>query len=108
MIIGSLTSLFWLLVLMLVITYMFAIVLTQGATEAKRKDLSNMDDVKEFYGSIPTSMFTLYQSMIGGVDWGVPAKASLSLGGMYFCTYLGFIFMNVFCVLNIVTGVFVD
>merc|ERR1711920_315047 len=64
--------------------------------------------LREHWGSLPTASYTLFLSICGGIDWGVVAgplmKISPILGGL-FCVYIA---LSIFCVLNIVTGVFVE
>merc|ERR1740121_153936 len=60
------------------------------------------------FGGIIVTMHTLYQSMTGGIDWGEPAfelaKIHFAMDGLY-CFFIAF---SVLCMLNIVTGVFVE
>lgn len=53
-------------------------------------------------------MYTLFYSISGGINWGdaaVPLREMNELIAMLFCLYISF---AMFCVLNIVTGVFVE
>merc|ERR1711897_46265 len=66
------------------------------------------DNLLAFYGSLVQTMYTLFQSISGGVDWGDAAEplAQLNVGlSFVFALYIAF---AMFCVLNIVTGVFVE
>eukprot|EP00928_Gymnodinium_smaydae_P072966 TRINITY_DN56238_c0_g1_i1.p1 TRINITY_DN56238_c0_g1~~TRINITY_DN56238_c0_g1_i1.p1 ORF type:complete len:576 (-),score=94.78 TRINITY_DN56238_c0_g1_i1:78-1805(-) len=111
MILSSLGSLFWLFILMLGIIYIFAIVLTQGATEIVNPiDGPPVDagTVSEDFGNIGKSMYTLFKAMCGGVSWGEPGLSAQKIGTAYFIWFMLFIFFTFFSVLNIVTGVFVD
>eukprot|EP00927_Polykrikos_kofoidii_P025188 TRINITY_DN22683_c0_g1_i2.p1 TRINITY_DN22683_c0_g1~~TRINITY_DN22683_c0_g1_i2.p1 ORF type:complete len:762 (+),score=144.00 TRINITY_DN22683_c0_g1_i2:154-2439(+) len=114
MILGSMTALFWLFVLIVSVVYIFAIVLTQGATELRRsaRGQSMDEDVKEFtfryFGSILRTMYGLFLSMTSGVGWGDLAAVTMDMGPLYFFFFLFFVFFTFFSVLNIVTGVFVD
>merc|ERR1712039_997536 len=54
------------------------------------------------------AVYTLFKSISGGVDWGDAAEPLYSVSpflGACFCVYIAF---AVLCVLNIVTGVFVE
>merc|ERR1712050_235802 len=54
------------------------------------------------------SIYTLFLSICGGVDWNLPASVLFAMNtplGMCFALYVAFV---VLCVLNIVTGIFVD
>eukprot|EP00927_Polykrikos_kofoidii_P009831 TRINITY_DN1411_c0_g1_i1.p1 TRINITY_DN1411_c0_g1~~TRINITY_DN1411_c0_g1_i1.p1 ORF type:complete len:658 (-),score=106.78 TRINITY_DN1411_c0_g1_i1:128-2101(-) len=124
---GSLPSLFWLCTLLLCLMYIFSIVLTTGAADVIVNDgkvFTSLicdhdksfhcepgiitDSVRRFFGSVPRTMFTLWQAMSGGMEWGQPAILAFYLGPVYFVVFCGFICFTTFSVLNIVTGVFVD
>jgi len=116
MIFGSMCSLFWLFLLVFLVMYIFAVVLTQGATDYFKPDGpttpplfgGDFDDVRERFGSVPRSIYTLFLAMTGGVSWGEPASYSQNAGTLYFLVFVVFVFFTFFSVLNIVTGVFVD
>lgn len=117
MIIQSTFSLFWLLVLLATLMYVFAILLTQGATTYLTTppeggvigdEPSNAKAVRDAYGSLFLSMYTLFKAMTDGMSWHIAADALESVGFFYFVLFLGYIFFTLFSVLNIVTGVFVD
>jgi len=114
MIVSSFRSMFWLLCILVSLTYCFALILTQGAT-TYLNDISQSDalpdqyeDISHTYGSVPRTMYALFLGMTGGRNWGEIAAlighAGLFYGGMVNL----YIFINLFSVLNIVTGVFVD
>mmetsp|Transcript_77107 Transcript_77107/g.204665 ORF Transcript_77107/g.204665 Transcript_77107/m.204665 type:complete len:291 (-) Transcript_77107:17-889(-) len=106
MIANSMMSLFWLFTLLLILIYVFAIILTQGATDFLK---TSSDAVIEHrYGTLFTTMYTLFQAMSGGVSWGDITTPLQSVGSFYFAFSLVYIFFCIFSVLNIVTGVFVD
>merc|ERR1719316_1760178 len=61
------------------------------------------------YGSVLFALYSLYQAMSGGADWGDVASPLVNrISGLFapvFCIYIAF---AVFAVLNVVTGVFVN
>uniref|UniRef100_A0A7S2INN8 EF-hand domain-containing protein n=1 Tax=Zooxanthella nutricula TaxID=1333877 RepID=A0A7S2INN8_9DINO len=62
----------------------------------------------QYWGSVIRSVYTLFQAMCGGVDWGLVAEPLVEITpvmGLLFCMYIA---VAVFCVMNIVTGVFVE
>jgi len=114
--VSSMASLFWLFLLLIGVMYVFAMVLTQGASNFYRpggageqpRHGGDYDVVREFFGSVPRSMYTLFKAMTSGVNWGDPALALQAPGWVYFIIFVIFIFFTFFSVLNIVTGAFVD
>jgi hypothetical protein len=62
----------------------------------------------EYFDSLPKAIYTLYLSIVGGIDWADAAHPLMELSiflGLLFCAYIAF---AVLCVLNIITGVFVE
>merc|ERR1712107_740163 len=60
------------------------------------------------FGGILPTMYTLYKSMTGGIDWGDPAEELGALSPVLNLLYVSFISFSVLCLMNIVTGVFVE
>eukprot|EP00928_Gymnodinium_smaydae_P038545 TRINITY_DN2656_c0_g1_i1.p1 TRINITY_DN2656_c0_g1~~TRINITY_DN2656_c0_g1_i1.p1 ORF type:complete len:544 (-),score=117.86 TRINITY_DN2656_c0_g1_i1:105-1736(-) len=114
MIINSMRSLFWILVLLFSIMYVFGIVFTQGAIDflyVDGYDESQQDlalSVNETYGSLIKTIFSLFKSMSGGVSWGELVAPLQALHFAYVGLYICYIFLAIFSLSNIVTGVFVD
>lgn len=114
MIVSSFRSLFWLMCILATLTYCFSLVLTQGAALYFEEILESGNypaeypEVKHSFGSVLRSMYSLFLGMTGGRNWGELASLISTTGYLYGGVLLLFIFINVFSVLNIVTGVFVD
>merc|ERR1711879_1089425 len=99
---GSMTHLFWLMMLLLAVMYMFAVALTQGACawmnpgpEEDPPQHALLDDVDSYFGSILSSIYTLFMSMTGGINWGEPAAAARAFGKSYFCIFTFFAFFAI-------------
>jgi len=114
-ILSSMASLIWLFLLLTTIMYIFAIVLTSGATGWLKPDDRSppVDDerytpIKETFGTVSRSMLCLFESVTGGRNWGIPNELTQAIGILYSFVFSFFIFFFVFSVLNIVTGVYVD
>jgi len=104
--------LMWTLLLLLVISFMVAMVITQivahhlivsGETEAVKKSLTT------YWGDVTSSILVLFQAITGGVDWRdclTPLMQTISpLMAVPVCLYVGFC---IFALMNVVTGVFVE
>lgn len=110
MVVGSLSTLFWALVMLSLIIYIFSIIIVQGVQAHIAEGSSDERDalLLEFWGSLGISMITLYQAITGGYDWDYVADPLLALGPHYyavFCVYLGGLTLSV---LNILIGMFCD
>jgi len=114
MIIDSMKSLAWALILLTIIIYVFAICFTSRATEHEKLNGApgaagpQQSEVHRQFGSLGRTVYSLVQAMLGGVSWGVCADALLSIdafSGFLFFFYVAF---TILAVMNIITGVFVD
>jgi len=115
-IVSSLKSLVWCFILLLMIKFMFSLVILQVITEellARYEDGTLETDEAAakllfHFGSMLRSIYTLFLTITGGVDWGEVAQMLVNIQpfmGLAFMAYIGFCLL---CVFNIVTCVFVD
>jgi hypothetical protein len=107
----------WSLFMLVVIIYVFAIFFTQNAVKwleeantCKGASVGEASDVERYFGSIPRSVYSLVQAMLGGVSWGVLSDLLLldmqdPLSAAVFFFYLAF---TILVALNIITGACVD
>jgi uncharacterized membrane protein len=101
----------WALVLLLLIIYTFAIVLTQAVTEhtvGQGFSVSADDPILKYWGDLTRSMMSLWMAVTDGVNWSTISEPLANIdGGEVWVTilqvYIAFVF---FAVLNVVTGVF--
>lgn len=113
MIISSLQSCFWVLIIMVGVIYMVAVVLTQGVTEYLKghPDAHLRDEYDQLiimYGSLDKTMKTLALCMSGGISWGLASRPMGNAGWVLEAVVIAYVFFMVFAVANIVNGVFVD
>eukprot|EP00929_Paragymnodinium_shiwhaense_P080624 TRINITY_DN42060_c0_g1_i1.p1 TRINITY_DN42060_c0_g1~~TRINITY_DN42060_c0_g1_i1.p1 ORF type:complete len:1077 (-),score=293.64 TRINITY_DN42060_c0_g1_i1:131-3361(-) len=110
-IIGSLKSLVYTLCLLFLLIYVFCIFLTQlvADTQAHSDDPTAATELAVYYGSIPKAMLTLFQAILGGIDWAEIMDPVLDhcglLAGLTFALFMAF---TLLAMMNIVTGVFVE
>lgn len=110
---GSMRSLLWTVVLLLLMIYIVAVYLTQLVSDYRRDHSKAGTDVEErlaaYYGSLSLSVLSLYQSMSGGIDWNDAASPLIEhispLLGVVYALYIAF---AVLAIMNVVTGVFVE
>ncbi|CAJ1398290.1 unnamed protein product [Effrenium voratum] len=110
-ILWSFSSLFWCLVLIFFVILVFSLLLVQLVTEyIIQPDVP--DEVKQeffgYFGSVETTMATLYMSSTGGVDWRVPYELLAKSGELSCIAFLFYVAFFEFAVFNVLTGVFVD
>lgn len=118
-ILGSLRSLLWSIILIFAMNFMFGVCfLTAAAEYLNDLELRPGEDVaesveiqnslREYWGSMGTSMLSLFQASTGGADWADIAKPLWHVGLHYyaiFCFYIGFF---LFVIANSVTSIVVD
>lgn len=92
--------------------YAFAIYFTEMAVDIRTGTSDHADTIADQWGSIWTSMLSLYMAISGGIDWNVMMEPLTSTSSLYatlnqtiFLTYVAF---ATFVMLNLVTGVFVE
>ncbi|CAK9102797.1 unnamed protein product [Durusdinium trenchii] len=113
-IIVTLKSLVWALVLLVLLWYVFAIILSQAAIERLvllqdiPKDQWIPGDVAlEFWwGSLGDSVSTLFMSITGGISWQIAENPLFALSGAWKVVFFAYISFTTFAVLNVMTGVF--
>lgn len=109
MIVDSIRSLIWALIMLAVIIYVFAIFFTQGATDYKQEKGVDADpDVDKWFGSLLRTIYSLVLSMLGGVSWYEVSDPLLVIHWTQVALFFFYITFTILAVLNIITGVFVD
>merc|ERR1719356_361076 len=68
-ILSSIKSLFWALALLLMVTYLFSVCILETLC-SPAVDITSASAVMTSYSSVLRVMYTLFQTVMGGVDWG--------------------------------------
>lgn len=103
----------WALLLLLISMYMFGIAIAQMTADYanEQRDVGTplSDDVAllHYFGSLGTAIFTLFMTVAGGIDW-EHAVSPLEALPLAMCVYIFFILFSSFCMMNVVTGIFVQ
>jgi len=108
---ASFKSLMWALLLLLLIMYVVAICIMQvgvddlaGGQHAGATETAFLQN----YGSLVRAIYTLYMAILGGIDWEAAADPLIVMHPVLIVTFMLYIAFGTLCVLNIVTGVFVE
>jgi len=113
-IMGSFKALFWALLLLSIIIYVTGIIILQFIADAAANELVELGPGPEFEGnamfnSLERCCFTLFLCISGGISWVEVAEPLNEVNGTILVPLLTlYVAFAVFCVLNIVTGVFVE
>jgi len=111
-IIGSLKSLVWVVCVFCGLLYIFGISLTNGvydylSVDAKWQDPANAA-LRDKFGTLDSSVLSLYMAVIGGQDWGDYWEVLKPLSVLYKMQFIFYVSFTIFAVMNMVTGAFVD
>jgi len=109
----SLASVMWSLILLALLTFMFAIALVQHLAHTISLSNSGLSTDKrlaiiEYFGSVEQATLTLFMSISGGMDWESSyniIKHSGTFGSVMYICYIVFMWLSV---TNIITSIFVD
>ncbi|CAJ1357725.1 unnamed protein product [Effrenium voratum] len=111
-IVSTMGSLFWTLVLLVLVFYTFAVILTQMVSDYCKYDLGaetmascNYHDIA-YWSSVPESMLTLFLSISGGLSWVDALLPLRQIGPLAVGSMLLYVVLTIFAILNVVTGVF--
>merc|ERR1719506_3095907 len=107
-IIGSLRSLVWVLILLACMKYIFAMCILEVASHTMGKGEARDPEMLKYFGSVMDTMSTLFQSISGGVNWEEAEKPLRRVNVALALVFVVYIAFAMFCVLNIITGVFVE
>jgi hypothetical protein len=110
-IVGSMMSSFgvlmWSLVILFLVIYLFSVVFLQFILDAGHR--ADSENLKYYFASLPRTIFTMFESIVGGVNWddvASPLIADVSpILGVFFSIYVA---ASMFAIMNMLTGVFVE
>ncbi|CAE7879746.1 CACNA1G [Symbiodinium microadriaticum] len=116
-IIATTGSLIWTLLLFVMLCYSFGMAIAQFATDHCRFQAieRTMDPnaipecpegLRTYWSSVETSMLTLFLAISGGISWDVALRPLQEFSVLPTALLMVYIFIAVFAILNVVTGVF--
>mmetsp|Transcript_58298 Transcript_58298/g.130191 ORF Transcript_58298/g.130191 Transcript_58298/m.130191 type:complete len:614 (-) Transcript_58298:41-1882(-) len=104
---GSAKSLFWALLLIMLVNFLFGVFFMQFSLNYL-ETTDSQAELLAYFGSLSRTMMTLYQAISGGIDWGTAVATLLPVSYWMEYVFSAYVFFTVFCCLNIITGIFVD
>lgn len=110
-IMASMKSLIWALLLSAILAFIVGVcIMDFVALELGEDDTDPplKDQLLKYYGSMETTLFSLYQAVTNGCDWGNMTDPLLTVHPLLCVLFAAYIAVAVFCVLNIITGLFVE
>mmetsp|Transcript_121429 Transcript_121429/g.303025 ORF Transcript_121429/g.303025 Transcript_121429/m.303025 type:complete len:461 (-) Transcript_121429:79-1461(-) len=109
---NSMKAFFWSMILLFLLIYVASLLLTQVVLVHRLENPSEIEashELARWYGTVPGAVFSLFQGLTGGQDWGAlvaPLIRHISPAwGVLFCMYVAF---GLFAMMNVVTATFVE
>eukprot|EP00931_Biecheleriopsis_adriatica_P005881 TRINITY_DN107359_c0_g1_i1.p1 TRINITY_DN107359_c0_g1~~TRINITY_DN107359_c0_g1_i1.p1 ORF type:complete len:561 (+),score=89.48 TRINITY_DN107359_c0_g1_i1:32-1684(+) len=110
----TIKTLFWALALIFLNLFGVGIAMTQASAEFCRDESGDLDappdcsdpKLNEFWADLSTSMLSLFMAISGGISWYEVMRPLFQVGWLVVALFLSYVTFMIFCVLNVVTGVF--
>eukprot|EP00971_Amphidinium_carterae_P279821 5554582-Amphidinium_carterae.1 len=75
---------------------------------AMERDVETRHDLYEYYGTLGSSLLTLFMSISGGADWLDLVQPLMQFSKAYVLIYVLFVSFVVFGAMNVLTAIFVE
>jgi len=108
---GSLTSMIWAILLIIMITYMVGICFLQAGTNYLIEHGEGTDDaiaIQLHWGTLSKAMLSLYMASTNGDAWRDMAGALETVGIAFYLLFLLYIAFFMFVVMNTLTSLFIE
>eukprot|EP00928_Gymnodinium_smaydae_P025883 TRINITY_DN20492_c0_g1_i1.p1 TRINITY_DN20492_c0_g1~~TRINITY_DN20492_c0_g1_i1.p1 ORF type:complete len:637 (+),score=86.63 TRINITY_DN20492_c0_g1_i1:148-2058(+) len=105
---GSVELLFWASVFLFVTMISFAIVIQQTVADHVYVTIAGDSELKKLFGTFSLTILNLFMAVTGGKDWWEVESALLNVSIEIALLFVFFILVMVFCVCNLITGIFVE
>jgi len=105
----TLRSLFWAMVLLVLIIYVFSVLLAQAVHDHLLDNTLPEPEsalATRYFSSLPRTMLSLFMSIAGGVSWQDVLAPLEIISPFWALVFLWYVSFTLFAVLNVVTGVF--
>merc|ERR1712032_1807965 len=103
----TLKTLVWAFVLLALMMYLFALIFTQSAVDAKLTGGSSQAAFEKHYGHLWISCLTLFKTITGGVSWQEVVDPLMSpVSWPLVLLFLSYVFFSQFAIVNVITGIF--
>lgn len=112
---GTVKNCLWTSLLLCLILYIFGVMFAQAASDHLHETdqltlaLSHETDVlREYFGTLPRSIYSCFKAILGGVDWEPVANALGDIGAFYLGLFLLMIIFVFLAVMNVISGLFLQ
>lgn len=112
LILGSLRSMVWAMLLVVVSSYVFALVIVQGVAEKLSGEIDfdqdRLQDIWNYWGSLGDSMLTLFMAISGGINWRSASQSLQDVGIIYQLVFMLYVAWFTFVLTNVITAIVVE
>jgi len=110
---GSMKSMFWAVMLIVIITFIVGITFLQASTSYLQDNKGNVTEeeiqaIQANWGRLTTAMLALYMASTGGDGWRSMANALIPVGYPFYILFLLYISFFLFVVMNTLTSLFIE
>jgi len=110
---GSLKSMIWAVLLILIITYMVGLCFLQAGTTYLQENGENVSKkefhaIRRYWGSVSKAMLSLYMASTNGDSWKDMAETLILPGYVFYILFLLYIAFFLFVVMNTLTSLFIE
>mmetsp|Transcript_5205 Transcript_5205/g.12535 ORF Transcript_5205/g.12535 Transcript_5205/m.12535 type:complete len:821 (-) Transcript_5205:58-2520(-) len=104
----SLPSLISAVSVIMIFTYITAVIITQAAMDYDGSDAQTSRDLQDYYGSLEKTSYSLVKAIFNGQSWGDLMMPLTHVSHVATVIFLAYLMLTLICFLNVVNGVFVD
>lgn len=107
---GSWKAFCWVVLVISLFVFMTSVFFTELVLNSRLDGLNDLDnaELSRWYGSLTRTFLSLYQALVGGVDWDTVVSPLMTISPVLGVIFSLYIAVAVLAMLNVVTGVFVD
>jgi len=110
---GSMKSMFWAVMHIVIITFIVGITFLQASTSYLQDNKGNVTEeeiqaIQANWGRLTTAMLALYMASTGGDGWRSMANALIPVGYPFYILFLLYISFFLFVVMNTLTSLFIE
>jgi len=100
--------------ILMLLVYISGVFFMHGATAERIRlisiegDEKQQKDLEMWWGGLFRSMLSLYESILGGVDWDGIVKPLGHISAVWPAVFMVYIVFAALCIMNVITGIFVQ
>lgn len=110
---GSMRTMLWSVMLIVVITFMVSLFLMQNVASYVVENSGSLDpqfeaSLDKYWSSMTTAMTSLYMSSTGGESWIFVAEPLKTVGQPFFICFMVYVAFFMFVIVNTLTSIFIE